>query len=216
MKLFLKISILIGVLLITGIVGINFYINQSTKEIIFDANEVQPKTTGLILGAYVYQDGRMSDMFRDRVDTAIELYQANKISKILVSGDHGRQEYDEVNAAKDYLLENNIPAKDIFTDHAGFDTYDSLYRARDVFEVKDVIVITQEFHLPRALYIGKSLDLEITGVKADQRAYRNISYNYRREIPAKIKAFLNVIFHSKPKFLGGKIPITGDGQKSWD
>ncbi|MCK4799462.1 YdcF family protein, partial [Candidatus Parcubacteria bacterium] len=124
--------------------------------------------------------------------------------------------YDEVNTAKDYLLDKGVKSEDIFLDHAGFDTYDSLYRAREIFEVSSVIVVTQNFHLPRAVYIGRKLDLEIYGFSADKHLYANVDYNESREIFSKVKAFFDVSFHAKPKFLGEKIPISGDSKKSWD
>ncbi|MCK4525280.1 MAG: C39 family peptidase, partial [Candidatus Andersenbacteria bacterium] len=98
----------------------------------------------------------------------------------------------------------------------GFDTYDSLYRAKEIFEVQSVIVTTQNFHLPRAVYIGKSLGIETYGLSADRHLYANIDYNRSREILSKVKAFFDVSLRAKPKFLGEKIPIFGDSEKSWD
>ena len=158
----------------------------------------------------------MSGMFQDRVETAFDLYEEEKVEKILISGDHGRENYDEVNTAKDYLLDKGVKSEDIFLDHAGFDTYDSLYRAKKIFEVPSVIVVTQNFHLPRAIYIGKKLNLEIYGLSADRHSYVNIDYNKLREIFSKVKAFFDISFQAKPKFLGEKIPISGDSKKSWD
>lgn len=170
----------------------------------------------MVLGAKVYAGGRMSDMLKDRADTALEIYQAGKAKKILVSGDHGREEYDEVNAVKNYLLDKGVPAEDIFLDHAGFDTYDSMYRARDVFQIRSLIISTQDFHLPRAVYIAKSLGIEAYGISADKHIYGNTAAVQAREILARDKAWLDVALGSKPKFLGSAIPIAGDGRASWD
>ena len=200
-----------------AVLAINLYINSQSKTYVFqDTSDLPEAEVVLVLGARVYERGIMSGMFQDRVETALDLYEEEKVEKILISGDHGREDYDEVNTAKDYLLDKGVKSEDIFLDHAGFDTYDSLYRAREIFEVSSVIVVTQNFHLPRAVYIGRKLDLEIYGLSADKHLYANVDYNESREIFSKVKAFLDVSFHAKPKFLGEKIPISGDSKKSWD
>jgi len=179
-------------------------------------NPQEEKTAAIVFGARVYNDGRLSPVTQDRVDTAFDLYQGKKVKKILVSGDHGTKEYDEVNAMRKYLLDRGVKEEDLFMDHAGFDTYDTIYRARDVFEVKDTYLVTQKFHLPRALYIADNLGITALGVPADKRKYR-AAINYAiRERLARVKAVFNVFFHSKPKFLGEVISIDGDGRKSWD
>jgi len=220
MRVFKKISFIIGAGMIVAaiaVLAINFYVGQKSGSYIFqDMNNLPKAETALVLGAKVFQQGMMSGMFQDRVDTAIELYKENKVEKILVSGDHGSEDYDEVNTAKDYLLEKGVRSEDIFLDHAGFDTYDSLYRAKEIFEVSSATIITQNFHLPRAVYIGKELDMEMYGFSADKHSYAGIKYNESREIFGKVKAFLDVSLRAKPKFLGEKIPITGDSKKSWD
>lgn len=196
---------------------IYFFVGQKAHDFIYsDIAKIPQKQVILVLGAKVKENGRMSDILKDRVLTALEIYRAKKASKILLSGDHGTEKYDEVNTMKDFLLKQNVPAQDIFLDHAGFDTYDSIYRARDVFEIESVIVVTQKFHLVRALYIARSLGLDAVGMTADRQKYLGMARNQLREIPARLKAFFNVVFQSEPKFLGEKIPITGDSRKSWD
>ena len=220
MRFFKKIfiAIVVGAMAtMFAILAINFYINSQSKTYIFqDMNDLPETKVVLILGAKVYERGIMSGMFQDRVETAFDLYDKGKVEKILISGDHGREDYDEVNTAKDHLLDKGVDEEDIFLDHAGFDTYDSLYRAKEIFEVSSVIVVTQNFHLPRAVYIGRKLDLEIYGLSADRHLYANIDYNESREILSKVKAFLDITLRAKPKFLGEKIPISGDSEKSWD
>ena len=147
-------------------------------------------------------------MTKDRAEPAIELYQRKKVQKILISGDHGTNNYDEVNTIKDFLLKQGIPGEDIFLDHAGFDTYDSLYRAKEIFQVSSVIVVTQRFHITRAVYIGQSLGVETTGIAADKQDYGHVECVEFREKIARVKAFLDVVFHSKPKFLGEAIPAS--------
>ena len=170
----------------------------------------------LVLGAAVYGGGDVSPVFADRLDTAIELYRAGLVRKILVSGDHGSAVYDEVNAAKDYLLARDIPAEDIFLDHAGFDTFDSLYRVKKIFQVDSFLVTTQDFHLPRALYIAKSLDLDAWGCRADKRFYKDIQQMKNREWLARVKAWLDVNLGVKPRFEGMSFDIEGDGRQTWD
>lgn len=220
MKLYKKILIffiaagLAGVLFVV-IVNINI-LRISKGSFYLNIEDASKSQAALVLGAKVNGD-KLSDILADRAKTALELYQKGRVEKILVSGDHGSQDYDEVNAVKDFLLGEGVEGEDIFLDHAGFDTYDSLYRARDIFKVNSVVIVTQNFHLPRAVYIGKKLGIEkVSGVSADRQTYVNISYYKKREWLSRVKAFLNVTFHSKPKFLGEEIPIEGDGRGSWD
>ncbi|MFH1286183.1 MAG: ElyC/SanA/YdcF family protein [Candidatus Magasanikbacteria bacterium] len=197
--------------------GTSLTIPFRNKELRFkNVDGIEKKQTALILGAMVFANGNLSDITKDRALTAIELYEKQKTEYILISGDHGRENYDEVNTIKDFLIENNVPKNIIFLDHAGFDTYDSMYRAKKIFEVENMIIITQQFHIPRALYIGKNLDMDIVAVVSDKQQYRGMKRVWLRERLATIKAVLNVWFHTKPKFLGETIPITGDNKASWD
>ncbi len=216
-KRFLLGALVALVFFIVFSVGINVSILNGTQEFIFkNISDVPSKKVALVLGAKVYADGRMSDIVKDRALTAIDLYAGGKVEKILVSGDHGTKTYDEVNTIKDYLLQNGVPAKDIFLDHAGFDTYDSVYRARAIFRVPSMIIVTQDFHLPRAVYEARALGLDAVGLSADRHEYISDSYNRFRESLARVKAFFDVTFQSQPKFLGEIIPIDGDSQLSWD
>lgn len=194
--------------------GINLLVVSYSK-LIYNSEDIQNAQVGLVLGAKVRADN-LSPIFRDRLDSAFELYKKGKINKILVSGDHGTKTYDEVNVAKEYLLSKKVEETDIFLDHAGFDTYDSLYRAKEVFGLDDLIIISQSFHLKRALYIAYSLDLEAQGFGADLHLYAYSLKNYARESFASLKAFYEVNTKSLPKFLGPKIDIYGDGRQSWD
>lgn len=213
----IKIFCLSVFVLISMYLSINIFIVRSTKNQIFNnLDQVDEKQTILVLGAYVYPDGSLSPMLEDRVLTAVELYESGKAEKILVSGDHGQTSYDEVNSIKNYLLDEKIPAEDIFLDHAGFDTYDSIYRAKEIFEVDSLIIVSQDFHLPRATYIANSLNIDNVGFEANRRLYMGTKFQNIRESFARIKAFLNVILGSNPKYLGDKIPITGDSKESWD
>lgn len=194
--------------------GINILMLDYSREI-YNLAEIQKTEVGLVLGAKVHGKN-LSHIFKDRLDAALELYNNKKINKILVSGDHGTKNYDEVNAAKEYLLSKGVKGEDIFLDHAGFDTYDSIYRAKEVFGINDVIIISQNFHLARALYIAFNLGINAQGFGADLHKYISEERNNLREFFARIKAFYDVRFNSLPKFLGPKIDIYGDGKQSWD
>lgn len=213
-----KRKILILIICVSAlIIFINYrIIAVSNKFIAKDFDNVPKSQAVLLLGAKVKGDGRPSGILKDRIDTAIELYRSGKAGKILVTGDHGTKQYDEVNAMKNYLLENNIPRQDIFLDHAGFDTYDSLYRARDIFQAESLIVVTQNFHLNRAIFIGKKLDMNVIGFSADKHVYRGMWQLQTREVLARTKAYFTVMFKIEPKFLGPVIPLTGDSGPSWD
>src|SRR3989344_892355 len=172
-----------------------------------------PRTdAALVLGASVFR-GSPSPILAERADTAIALYRAGKVKKILVTGDNGALTHDEVTPVRKYLLDAGIASQDIFLDHAGFDTYSSMYRARDVFLVLSLTIVTQDFHLPRALWIARHLGLDAYGVVAEGGEHS--PYDYVREIPASIKAFLDVFIDRQPKYLGPTIPLSGDGEETW-
>jgi SanA protein len=180
------------------------------------ASEVPHAQAALVLGAQVYKDGRPSIMLADRVNAAADLYDAGKVDKLLVSGDHSRVDYDEVGTMKRMLLARGIPAQDIFEDHAGFDTWDSAQRARRVFDVRSAVVVTQQFHMARALYDARRAGLKVTGFAADRRSYGTIMGKLRlREAAARVKTLGDVVTGADPHFLGPEIPITGDGRRSW-
>jgi SanA protein len=182
-----------------------------TKPYIYDtAAETVAASTVLVPGAALASPQTLAPIFIERVDMAIALYQAKKVSKILVSGDNSTLAHNEVNPARIYLMDHGIPDEDIFLDHAGFDTYSSLYRARDVFGVTSVIIATQSFHLPRAVFIARKLGMDARGVRADTGPV--LAYNYVREIFADEKAVFDLAFGRAPKYLGAIIPITDDGR----
>ncbi len=179
-----------------------------------DITAIEPKTAAIVFGAKVYENGQLSPMLEDRVQTAIDLYHLGKVKKLLLTGDHGRVGYDEVNTMKKYALDRRIAEEDIFTDHAGFSTYESIYRARKVFKLKKAVLVTQRFHLRRTLYIARSAGLEAQGLVADKREYISGTMSTFREYFANLKAFWEVNTGKDPTFLGPAIPISGDGRKS--
>jgi len=194
-----------------------FYISMqlSTRPYIYSSVESAPTTeVALILGASVLPNEGLSGVLKERVDKAIELYEAHKVSKILMTGDNSTVSHNEVEPVRRYLLAAGVAPQDIFLDHAGFDTYSSMYRARDVFGVTSVTIVTQPFHLPRSVYIARALGLDAVGVEAGSgEAYL---YNTVREAPASIKAGLDLLFYRTPKYLGPEFPITGTGTTTWE
>lgn len=207
------VAVLLAAVISGIVINVNNYVQQVGTKYLIEAQSAPEADAILILGARVYANGNVSLMLNDRLETGLELYEMKKAPKIIVSGDHGSKEYDEVNAMKDFLKEKNVLAEDIFMDHAGFSTYESLYRARDVFQVKKLIVVTQEYHLMRALFIARELGLEAYGVASDKHIYYNVMLrNELREIAARNKDFLTAkIIKPLPKYLGEVIPVTGDG-----
>ena len=140
----------------------------------------------------------------------------NAAPKLLMSGDHGRVSYDEVNAMKQFAIDRGVPSEDVFMDHAGFSTYETMYRAKEVFAAKRVIIVTQKYHLYRAVYIAEQLGLEAYGVDSDLQSYIKQPYYNAREILARDKDFVKVIFKPKPTYLGEVIPISGSGDLTND
>lgn len=181
------------------------------------AGDVPKSTAIMVLGAYVTPDGEVSDVL-ERLKIGYELYRQGKADRIIVSGDHSRQNYDEVNAMKKYLLDRNVPAEKVFMDHAGFTTYESMYRARAIFKVDSLIIVTQEFHLPRAVFLARALGIDACGVATGTGDYvdRYILYNNIRETVARAKALVSVTLKPRPTFLGDAIPVTGNGQATDD
>lgn len=171
----------------------------------------------IVPGASVLPSGVPSDVLKDRLLMAEELYRAGKAPKILVSGDNGGTDgYDEVNAMRKFLLNDDIPADDIFLDHAGFDTFDTMYRAQEIFGVTSAIVASQTFHLPRAIFIGRHLGVDVVGVAAERQPYVHDDLFAARERFANVKALFDVVWGSSPKYTGATIDITGSGTVTWD
>lgn len=202
------ILIFIGILIIFGI---NEYIKYSVKDkIITEKDIAEDYNVALVLGAGL-KNGKPSPVLKDRLDTALMLYKNNKVSKIIVSGDHGNKNYDEVNVMKNYLKNEGVLSEDIFMDHAGFSTYDSIYRLREIFNVKKVIIVTQKYHLYRSLYIAKKLEIDAEGISATKRHYAGELKFVLREVIARDKDFVKTIFKPKSKYLGDAISVFGNG-----
>lgn len=212
------IVIFVIVVIAVIVLGINLYVRLSTKKQIIKEDEYSNLSNVdciIILGAGIWGD-KPSPMLEDRLLEGIKLYKNNVSEKIIMSGDHGKKEYDEVNIMKNYVVERGIPSEDIFMDHAGFSTYESIYRAKDVFQAKKIVIVTQKYHLYRALYIANKLGIEAYGVGSDPRQYVGATTREIREILARNKDFIKCIFKPKPTYLGDIIPISGNGDATND
>ncbi|MCL6458096.1 MAG: YdcF family protein [Gorillibacterium sp.] len=204
------VSALLGTI---AIVSVDYIVRSQGSAYILSPEDVPVVDAIIVLGALVKPDGQPSLMLHDRLETALELYQAGKAPKILVSGDHGRKNYNEVRAMKQYLLDRGVAEENIFMDHAGFNTYETAYRARDVFAVQSAVMVTQQYHLMRSVYNARKLGLEAYGVSADKQKYFKQGFYNVREVAARCKDYLLVnVLKPKPTFLGDVIPISGDGR----
>ena len=213
MKRVVIIVLVIIVILALAILGINFYVELSIKNKIVSeeqASQIENVDCILILGAGIWGD-KPSHMLEDRLLQGIELYKQGVAPKIIMSGDHTRKDYDEVNVMKNFAIEHGVPSEDIFMDHAGISTYDSMYRAKEIFGANKIIVVTQKYHLYRALYVANSLGIECYGIGADPRLYVGQTYRELREILARDKDFIKCIFKPKSTFLGDTISVNGNG-----
>ena len=209
------IFVIAGIALLIGIaaVSLSVYMVKATEKNIFTADTFKNDEKAdciLILGAGV-KDGKPKPMLRDRLLTGIELYKSGAAKKIIMSGDHGRADYDEVNVMRAFALEQGVRAEDIFLDHAGFSTYDSVYRAKNIFGAENIIIVSQKYHLYRALYISEKLDVKAAGVSANLNTYGGQLKRDIREIIARDKDFFKCIVKPEAEIMGDKIPLDGDG-----
>lgn len=204
-----KIVSIVWVCVCLFFVFFNLFVVKKYQKNISSLENAPQKHTGLVLWAGA-KNGILSHIFQDRLDTAIWAYKNWKIKKILISWDNGKTTYDELTPAKIYTNKIWVPKEDIFLDYAGFDTYDSIYRAKAIFQAHEFLVFSQDFHLPRALYICDELEITCTGVLSNKRKYLwETRYNLRENL-ARIKAFWNTfLWNATPKFLWEHIPITG-------
>ncbi|MEO7719417.1 MAG: ElyC/SanA/YdcF family protein [Capsulimonas sp.] len=167
-----------------------------------DVSQAPPAPVAIVFGAG-YSGNALSSILSDRVNVGVDLYKAGKVKKLLMTGDNGHVGYNEPDAMKAAAIKRGVPSKDIVCDYAGFRTYDSLYRARDVFGVRKAILVSQTYHLYRALYTGKKLGLEVTGQAADRQTYYGQEFFDRREVFSTERAWIDVnVTHAQPKYLG--------------
>ncbi len=184
-------------------------VDRYYSRFIYTPDKVPTQRVAIVFGARVYSDGRLSAMLQDRVETAVQLYRTGKVQKLLLSGDNRFADYDEPGRMRDYALSRGVPAEDIQPDYAGRRTYDTCYRAKAIFQVDTAVLVTQDFHLPRALFLCRSLGLEAVGVSADIQPYTAMSrrWSEAREFLATIMALVDVIRQQPAPVLGEPIPL---------
>jgi len=214
---FLSLFIL-GVFAVAALFILSAHVKASAKDKIISPEEAALLKADciLVLGAGVYSNGSPSPMLEDRLAQGVALYNSCASDRLLMSGDHGKEDYDEVNVMKRFAVDNGVPSSHVFMDHAGFSTYESVYRARDIFKARKIIIVTQRYHLYRALYIADKLGLEAFGVASDPRQYAGQSQRELREVFARAKDFFSAIIKPRPTYLGEAIPISGDGDATND
>ena len=207
----IRLVITLVVLAAIIVAGTNIYVWQQTKDQMVSLTEAKAKNAQviLVLGAGVKPNGSPSPMLTHRLQTALNLYQAGAAKKILISGDHGQVHYDEIKAMRQWLINHGVSDQVIYADHAGFSTYESAYRAEAIFSVQRAIVVTQPYHLPRALYDCQSRGIEVWGVGAAGNAYRGQVERNLREYLARTKDVAWVLTGQKPTYLGPKISLDG-------
>ncbi len=214
MKIIKKIFVLVicAVLLCgIGALGIDYYVVKSTeKYILTPENAGEGYDCILVLGCGVHGD-TPSHMLEDRLLQGIELYEYGASEKMLMSGDHGKENYDEVNVMKNFAVERGVESDDIFMDHAGFSTYESMYRAKEIFTAEKILIVTQDYHLHRAIYDARAMGIEAYGVASNPRTYAGQLYRDIREILARNKDFIYCIIKPEPTYLGDEIPVQGNG-----
>lgn len=204
------------ILVILGLAAVfipNAVVKLSTKNRIVSPAEAEKFGADciLVLGAGVRSDGSPSTMLQERINAGVSLYAAGAAPKLLMSGDHGTKGYDEVNCMKTEAQRQSVPMEDIFLDHAGFSTYESIYRASAVFQAEKVIIVTQAYHLPRALFTARALGLDAVGVACDTQRYWGQLYRDMREILARDKDVVKSLLKLPPTYLGETIDLHGSG-----
>jgi len=209
-KVFIITLIIVSMFVLLVVLAINLGIQLYAQEKIYEKEDAPKANVAIVLGARVLPNKNLSDILKDRALTAAALWESEKVEKILVSGDNSSQYYNEVVPVKNFLMKKGIPEEVIYLDYAGFDTYDTAYRAKNIFLVQDALIVTQEFHLPRAIYLCKKVGIKCSGVIADTQTYIKADYFAQREKLANVKAFLNVLFNSDPKFMGDVIDINAE------
>ena len=207
-----------AIILTAIVLGLNTYVCVSAKGNMYEPqNYAEGKADCIMVLGCGVKDGKPTPMLKDRLDTAIELYKNGAAEKIIMSGDHGKEHYNEVGVMKLYAIENGVPEEAVFMDHAGFSTYESLYRAKNLFGCNKLIAVTQRYHLYRTVYLGKSLGIGISGVSTNDYNYGGLIHREIREILARNKDFFTSLIKPEPKMpLGDKISLLESGNVTND
>lgn len=214
MKKYFRIFLYLVIIGLIAIIAVNYYVRSSTKNKIYYTVKKFPKNdVGIIFGAGI-NGNQPSKYLKDRLDAGILLYKMKRINKILLSGDNGRDEYDELTVMKNYCYNHGVDTTKIFVDYAGFDTYSTMYRAKHIFKIKKATLISQEYHLNRAIYIGQKLGIKSAGYSANSGEYHGYKYVCFREYGSIFKSFFDVLRNREPRFLGTPININGPSNYS--
>ncbi len=195
---------------------INLWILNERRYIVFDClSDIDPYPVALVLGAAVTSDGELGHYFIDRLDLAIALYEAGQVDKILVAGQGGRYSYNEIEPAKDYLLKNKINQSDIFLDYNNKNTFASMYRAKNLYNIDKALIVSQDFHLPRSLYLARRLKIDAFGCSADSPNFIETKEDKRREFLARVKAWLDINLNVNLTLAETGVDISQDGKQTW-
>jgi SanA protein len=186
-----------GLLILLACAGINLYIYLYSYKYI-RSGQVEARSSCIVLGARVYSHGVLSDIFQDRLLTAEDLVKNKTVSNIIISGDNRQSHNNETSRGSTFLVKRGTPLKNIYTDNAGYTTYDTMTRAKRFFGVNEAVVVTQRYHLYRALYIARKKGIDAIGVSADRQTYKDIRFYRFREFFANIKAFVEVLIDAEP------------------
>lgn len=201
--------LIIAILGFTFIIIANYLVDQATEKVIFTDIKSSPQTKlAIIFGAGI-KNNKPSRYLKDRLDAGISLYKNNKVDKILLSGDNGRDEHDELTVMKLYCFENGVDTTKIYIDYAGFDSYSTMYRAKHIFKVDTAILVSQEYHLARCVYLGDKLGIKSFGYSANVGSYPGYKYYAFREKISVAKAVLDIFRKRKPKYLGETVDVNG-------
>jgi SanA protein len=214
LKRLIKGGVILVIIGILGVVSLRVYSSVRADSQIYLIDDVPSRPVAIVFGAQVYNSGRLSAMLADRVKVGAQLFQAGKVQALLLTGDNSVEDYNEPEAMRLYALELGVPDSAIVLDYAGFRTYDSCYRARDIFKVNEAILVTQDFHLDRALLTCNQLGIESVGVAADfvrptGYSSRSLLQSEFREFPATAMTVFDLLRDEKPTFLGDPLPIFG-------
>lgn len=218
-KILKRMCILFGMLMVIIVFSfmlLDGYVSKEGSKYMIELEDQVAVDAIIVLGARVKKSGTPSIMLQDRLDMGLAAYEEGVAHRILVSGDHGTKEYDEVNSMRDYIKDKDISDECIFMDHAGFSTYESMYRAKEIFLIERAVIVTQEYHIKRAIYIARTMGIEAYGIPSDQHTYPKMAYYELREKAARVKDFFKSKLKIQPTYLGKVIPIWESGVETHD
>lgn len=209
LKKFIKPILTISLIGIIAVIATNIYVDSKTDKLIFEDQSDLPKTNVAIIFGAGIKDNKPGRYLKDRLDAGISLYKNNKVQKLLLSGDNGNDAHDELTVMKLYCFEKGVDTTKIYIDYAGFDSYSTMYRAKEIFKVDTAILVTQQYHLNRCIYIGEKLGIKSYGYSANNGEYKGYNYYSFREYFSIAKSVLDVARNRQPHFLGETVSING-------